>query len=393
MKAPTKYIDAQQKEALIVMITILFIEEHGLLRQEDLEDAKKSLQALFLRASGQATLLIKLIEVLRATRNVHQTFASIFIILTGIGKGVTAVDGKITLLRESLDQHKVTAEEYRDFIDLFLSFSQNFHRRLSAFARDVEAYVELKENEAKLAHIYRIARDARNQLRDRLKGDLGSKPRGKTESRIKDEVVSSFNYGESRESLELAIAESHSKEADVLAQLEEIKAMCQMAMNPAMRERPSLAAKPATPAKPAYEDIFTRLTDALEKHPALERLKEPVVELFRLYQNSYGMFALDWNRLQAGIQLMVKNTEAYFEAKEEDKDIRAKRDKLRRIESLIPFLERGAKMLDEKEDNTYTIYTRHLSDVISEEKAAWASVAEDLLRAKVQAEAEMSTRL
>jgi hypothetical protein len=408
MKAPTKYIDAQQKEALIVMITILFIEEHGLLRQEDLEDAKKSLQALFLRATGQATLLTKLIEVLRATRNVHQTFASIFNILTGIGKGVTAVDGKLTLLRESLDQHKVTAEEYRDFIDLFLSFSQNFHRRLSAFARDVETYVGLKENEAKLAHIYRIARDARNQLRDRLKGELGSKPRGKTESRIKDEVVSSFNYGESRESLELAIAESHSKEGEVLAQLEEIKAMCQMAMNPAMRERPSLATKSTTPAKPRYgdvpnavprdakpahEDIFARLTDALEKHPALERLKEPVVELFRLYQNSYGMFALDWNRLQAGIQLMVKNTEAYFEAKEEDKDIRAKREKLRRIESLIPFLERGAKMLDEKEDNTYTIYTRRLSEVISEEKAAWASIAEDLLRAKVHAEAEMSTKL
>ena len=50
-------------------------------------------------------------------------------------------------------------------------------------------------------------------------------------------------------------------------------------------------------------------------------------------------------------------------------------------------------MLDEKEDNTYTIYTRRLSDVISEEKAAWASIAEDLLRTKVQAEAEMSTKL
>ncbi|HLD14479.1 MAG TPA: hypothetical protein VJB18_07170, partial [Burkholderiales bacterium] len=153
------------------------------------------------------------------------------------------------------------------------------------------------------------------------------------------------------------------------------------------------ATKPTTPTKPAYEDIFARLTDALEKHPALDRLKGPVVELFRLYQNSYGMFALDWNRLQAGIQLMVKNTEAYFEAKEEDKDIRAKRDKLRRIESLIPFLERGAKMLDEKEDNTYTIYTRRLSEVIGEEKTAWASIAEDLLRAKVHAEAEMSTKL
>ena len=50
-------------------------------------------------------------------------------------------------------------------------------------------------------------------------------------------------------------------------------------------------------------------------------------------------------------------------------------------------------MLDAKEDNTYTIYTRRLSDVISEEKAAWASIAEDLLRAKVHAEAEMSTKL
>lgn len=393
MKAPTKYIDAQQKEALIVMLAIRFIEEYGLLRQEDLEDAKKSLQALFLRASGQATLLIKLIEVLRATRNVQQTFASIFNILTGIGKGVTAVDGKIALLRESLDRHRIAAGEYRDFVDPFLSFSQNFHRQLSAFARAVETYVGLKENEAKLAHIYRIARAARNQLRDRLQGELGRKPRGATESRIKDELVSSFNYGESRERLELAIAESHDKEREVLAQLEEIKAMCQMAMNPAMREKPSMAAKPPAPAKPAHEDIFTRLTDALEKHPALERLKEPVVELFRLYQNSYGMFALDWNRLQAGIQPMVKNTEAYFEAKEDDKDIRAKREKLRRIESLIPFLERGAKMLNDKEYNTYTVYTRHLSDVIGEEKAAWASVAEELLRAKVHAEAEMSTRL
>lgn len=392
MKAPVKYIDAQQKEALIVMIAILFIEEHSLLRQEDLEDAKNSLQALFLRTSGQAALLTKLIEVLQATKNIQQTFASIFTVLSGIGKGVLAVENKIALLRESLDQHKLTAEEHRDFIDPFLSFSQNFQRQLAAFARGIETYVELKENEARHAHIYRIARDARTQLRDRLKGDLGSKPQGKTESRIRDEVVSSFDYGEARESLQLAIAEARTKEQDVLVQLDAIKAMCQLAMNPAMREKPALGTKPAS-TKPAHEDVFTRLTEALQKHPALERLKEPVVELFKLYQHSYGMFALDYNRLQQALQLMQKNAAAYFEAKEEDKDIRAKREKLRRIEGLIPFLERGSRMLDEKEYNTYTIYTRRLSDVISEEKAAWASIADDLLRAKVQAEAEMSTRL
>ncbi len=394
MKAPVKYIDAQQKEALIVLVAIRFIEEHGLLRQEDLEDAKKSLQALFLRATGQATLLQKLIEVLRATRDVQQTFANIFNILDGISKGTVMVDNKIVLLRESLDYHKVTAEEYRDFMDAFLSFSQQFQRRLAAFARSMETYVERQESEARLARIYRIARGARNQLRDRLKGDLGRKPHGEAETRIKDELVSSFDYGEARESLQLAVAEARSAGEEALAQLEGIKQMCQMAMNPAMRDRQSLGTKPPTQApRPAYDDVFALFAEALRKRPALARLKEPVVELFKLYQHSYGMFALDWNRLQQGLQLMMQNTAAYFEAKDEDKDIRAKREKLRRIEGLIPFLERGAKMLHEKENNTYTVYTRRLSEVISEEKTPWASVAEELLRAKVLAEAEMSTKL
>lgn len=392
MKAPVKYLDAQQKEALIVMVAIRFIEEHGLLRQEDLEDAKKSLQALFLRASGQAALLQKLIEVLRATRDVQQTFASVFAILGGIARGAAAVNGRLALLRESLDRDKVTAEEYRDFVDPFLSFSQQFVRLLGTFARDVGAYVALKENEARLARIYRIAREARDRLRDRLKGELGRKPRGATESRIKDELVTSFDYGEARENLQLAIAEARAKEQEVLAQLEDIKRMCQLAMNPAMRESAYAAIKPAN-GRPAHTDVFARFTEALQKHPALARLKEPMLELFRLYQHSYGMFALDWSHLQQGIQLMMKNTAAYFEAKEEDKDLRAKREKLRRIEALIPFLERGAKMLGDKEYNTYAIYTRKLSEVISEDKTPWVMIAEDLLRAKVLAEAEMSTRL
>ena len=159
-------------------------------------------------------------------------------------------------------------------------------------------------------------------MRDRLKGDLGSKPRNETESRIKNEVVSSFNYSESRENLELAIADAQQRRS--AGRPSEIKAMCQMAMNPAMREKPSLAAKPATPTKPAYEDIFTRLTDALEKHPALERLKEPVVELFPAVPEflRHSRARLEPPGRPA-LQLMVKNTEAYFESKEEDKDIRA----------------------------------------------------------------------
>ena len=89
MKAPLNTSTRSKKEALIVMITILFIEEHGLLRQEDLEDAKKSLQALFLRASGAGRRCSpSSSEVLRATRRacIRPSPAS-SLLLTGIGKG------------------------------------------------------------------------------------------------------------------------------------------------------------------------------------------------------------------------------------------------------------------------------------------------------------------
>ena len=294
---------------------------------------------------------------------------------------MTAVDGKSPLLREPRPRHKVHGRGIPRFhrpVSVVFPELPPPAERLRARYRGI-CRTQGKRGQAR-AHLPHRARDARNQPRDRLKGDLGSKPRGKTESRIKDEVVSSFNYGESRESLELAIAESHSKEGEVLAQLEEIKAVCQMAMNPAMRRaavptgRPSLARR-----RPNRRTrISARPHRRSEKHPALERLKEPVVELFRLYQNSYGMFALDWNRLQAGIQLMAKNTEAYFEAKEEDKDIRVQTRQAApyREPDSIPRARRNNAGREGKTILTPSIPVACPTSS-AEEKAAWASIAED----------------
>jgi hypothetical protein len=72
-----KSTDPQHREALVSMTALYFIEEHALLRPELLEDAKKSLQALFLRTSGEETMLRKLIEILKTTKQIHQSFASI----------------------------------------------------------------------------------------------------------------------------------------------------------------------------------------------------------------------------------------------------------------------------------------------------------------------------
>ena len=372
------------------MTALYFIEEYSLLPREQLEDAQKSLQALFLRTSGEETMLRKLIDILKTTKNIHQAFANISGILTGISKCVLVIDGKITALRQYIGRFKVTAEENADFIGPFLSFSQAFLQKIETYSRDIQEYLDLKEKEARYNSMYQIAREAREHLKQRLSGALGSKTHGKIETKIKEEIVASFDYGETESNLKYAMRESRHMEREIHERLAEIKSMCQMAMNPAMREQDNGSS--ANPAE-QHEDVYRLFSIALRKHPRLLQVKDAVLELFKLYQHSYGMFGLDFNNLNKAIETMIDNTEAYFEAKEEDRDILVKRDKLKKIEGLIPFLERTAETLTDKEINTYIKYSKKLSGIISEKKAHWFAIGEELLRAKVQAEAELSTRM
>ena len=372
------------------MTALYFIEEYSLLPREQLEDAQKSLQALFLRTSGEETMLRKLIDILKTTKNIHQAFANISGILTGISKCVLVIDGKITALRQYIGRFKVTAEENADFIGPFLSFSQAFLQKIETYSRDIQEYLDLKEKEARYNSMYQIAREAREHLKQRLSGALGSKTHGEIETKIKEEIVASFDYGETESNLKYAMRESRHMEREIHERLAEIKSMCQMAMNPAMREQDNGSS--ANPAE-QHEDVYRLFSIALRKHPRLLQVKDAVLELFKLYQHSYGMFGLDFNNLNKAIETMIDNTEAYFEAKEEDRDILVKRDKLKKIEGLIPFLERTAETLTDKEINTYIKYSKKLSGIISEKKAHWFAIGEELLRAKIQAEAELSTRM
>jgi hypothetical protein len=402
----SKSADFQHREALVSMTALSFIEENALLSQDQLDDAKKSLQALFLRTSGEETMLRKLIEILKITKQIHQSFASISSILTGITRGVQTVDGKIAAYKQALATLTLNAEENAAFAGPFLSFSQAFLQKVDAFDNSMRQYVELRENEARYASIYRIAQEARERLKQRLTGVLGSQTRGEHETRIRQQVMASFDYSEAESNLQYAQRETRNKEEEILALLEDIRAMCQMAKNPAMREKteePSdatassysvvpAAAKTAKP-RAEYADVFAMFARALRQHPRLLQLKDIVLDLFKIYQHSYGMFRLDCSNLNKAIETMFDNSEAYFEAKEEDRDIRNKREKLKMIEGLIPFLERSAVMMAETESETYNRFSRRLSDLISEKRTIWSHIAEPLLRAKVQAEAELSTRL
>jgi hypothetical protein len=105
------------------------------------------------------------------------------------------------------------------------------------------------------------------------------------------------------------------------------------------------------------------------------------------------MFRLDFDNLNKAIATMIENSDAYFEAKEEDSDIQSKRDKLSKIEGLIPFLEGAAESLHDEESESYMKFSKRVSDMISRSKTPWTHIYEELLRSKVQAEAELSTRL
>ena len=400
-----KSTDPQHREALVSMTALYFIEEHALLRPELLEDAKKSLQALFLRTSGEETMLRKLIEILKTTKQIHQSFASISNVLSGITRGAQTVGNKVAAYKQALATMSLSAEENAAFAGPFLSFSQTLLHKIDAFDNNMRQYVEFKETEARYASIYRIAMEARERLKLRLAGVLGSQTRSEVETRIRQNVVSSFDYSESESNLQFAQRDAHNKEEEIMAQLEDIRMMCRMAKNPAMRNKtddsasPTISSYSVVPAaktpkpKADYDDVFALFSQALRQHPRLLQLKDIVLELFRLYQNSYGMFRLDCDRLGKAMETMFDNSEAYFETKEEDKDIRTKREKLMMIEGLIPFLEHAAVLTTENMTEAYGRFSRRLSDMISEKKAAWATISEHLLRAKVQAEAELSTRL
>jgi len=407
MRLEDKPAEPQYREALVSMTALAFIEEHALLRADQLEDAKNSLQALFLHTSGEETMLRKLIDILKTTKQIHQSFASISSVLSGITRSVQTVDAKVVAYKQALATMTLSAEENAAFAGPFLSFSQALLQKMGSFDDNMRQYVELRETEARYASIYRIAMDARERLKQRLSGVLGSKTGNEVENRIRRNVVSSFDYSEAESNLQFAQRDAHNKAEEILEQLEDIRAMCQMAKNPSMREKSddstgismTVSSYSVTPknkkprAKVEYDDVFSLFSQALRAHPRLLQLKDIVLELFRLYQHSYGMLSLDCNNLNKAIETMFDNSEAYFEAKEEDKDIRSKREKLKMIEGLIPFLEHTAVIVMQDGTLSYGRFSRKISDVISEKRTPWAHISEHLLRSKVQAEADLSTRL
>lgn len=375
---------ARQREALITLTAMHYIEEQELLDDTQLKDAKESLRALFLRTSGAETALRRLIEVLKVRRNMHSTFSRISSTFIAIRRSIEAMEERGINVRRLIERSAVSAEATAQFVGPFLSFSIRFLQKMGAFEKVLQKYLVAREYEVRAQASFRIAQESRERLRSRLTGsNVGQPGSSMVEHRITRELTTSINYEDAEAAMRTAQRQLRAAESDVQAHLHAIHVMCQAVMEPAKRDR-SVVVKPE-------DDMVARFEGLGTDDEAIKAIEKFVRELFALYQRADGLFQLDFDRLKQALKKLDDNSGAYFNAKDQDRDISVKREKLRKIEALIQFLERAAALAAMEQLDTYEKLSQAFSDAIAERHTAWSFATEHLLSAKVRAEADMSS--
>lgn len=380
-------LQEKQKEMLVVLTALSFIEQNALMTQAQLNDARRSIQALFIKSSGEETMLRKLVEILKVNKELHEAFSSIAKISTNVSTSVEVIGRKINYLKQYVSRLQLTPQEQSEFFAPFLGFTHKFQEKTVRFNNLMHQYLEYREAEAKRVLEYRVAEDASRRLRERLSGQLGTETRGEVEASLRREVLGSFDFASAKQNLADAERESRMVAREIQDLLDEMRVMCQLAMNPDMRDNVS------DHAAGKYDDVFMLFTRALKRNPRLQQIQDFIIDYFKVYQRAYGMFVIDFDNFNKAVETITSNTDDYFESKKEDEDIRVKREKLRKYEGLIPFLEEASSLVVEYSDYPFTKFSKKVSVVISEDKRVWDHINEELLVAKVAAEADLSTRL
>lgn len=133
-------LNRQQQESLLMLIVLNYAEQHALLNAEQLEDAKASLRALFLRATGEETMLRKIIGILNINRALNRTFSEMANILDAIHKSRHSLVKKHDALKQQLVALSITPEENRRFVGPLLGFSSDLVRTVTEFDRQMTEY-------------------------------------------------------------------------------------------------------------------------------------------------------------------------------------------------------------------------------------------------------------
>lgn len=381
-------LNPQEKESLLMLIIINYAEAHGLLNTEQLVEARASLRSLFLHATGEETMLRKLIGILKINRALNKSFSEMSSILMGINKSHQSLFSKHEGLEKQLSTLVVTPDENAHFVRPLLEFSSDFVRSVADFDRQMTEYKTVKEDEARSAHVYRLAQEARDRLKQRFEKDATDESR--QEEQVKKKVYQAFNYSEAESDYRYNKRSADSTRNEISNSLKDFHMMCQMAMKPEMRSTQKIDS--AAGKRPCL-DIYAITVKAMKTFPRLRSLIPDVEDLLKLYQRSFGLFMIDFDKFNKTLGPMIENTEDYFQAKEQDEDVRTKLKKLADLEALIAFVEDVSKMLHDGRTYTYAKFSHTISTHITRTAAKWSPITEQLLHMKVAAEAELSTRL
>lgn len=384
----TPPLNRREKESLLMLIVINYAEDHGLLNAEQLEEARASLRSLFLYATGEETMLRKIIGTLKINRALNRAFSEMSNVLMAIKRSHEALVGKHDALEKQLAALVVSPEENTHFVRPLLEFSSDFVRAVTEFDRQMTEYKTAKEVEARSAHSYRLAQEARDRLKQRF--EKGATQESLQEEQVKQKVFQNFNFAEAESDYRYKKRSADRTRNEISGSLKDFNLMCQMAMKPEMRSTQKIN---STAGKPPCVDIYTITVKAMHAFPRLQELIPAIQDQLKLYQRSFGMFMLDFDKFNKALGPMVENTEDYFQAKEQDEDVRTKQKKLADIEALIAFVEDVSKMLHDGNAYTYPKFSNAVSRHITRAAAKWSPIAEQLLHMKVAAEAELSTRL
>lgn len=372
------FIAAPEREAIVLLTALRYVEANALLGAADLRAAKQPLRQA--PHAGSATpVLTPLRERLETARRLHHALASVSEVLAGAHRCRAMLREKQARLAARIAETSVREPAQREFLARFFAFSREFIKHCTAFAEEIARYSAAHEQEvrARCALVIRLA--ARRQHEPGISAFNG---RTATIRAADIRVVVPFIVEHTAPSLIGARRDVATRARNVENLLRVIARLSALAAPPARRP-PHLAAS----------DFYRRFSETAARDAQLRAAADPLFTLLALYENAYRLLRRDYRKLNESLATLERNTGAYLREKMANIDTSTRRDRLRKIEALAAFVDQGACLAADDELYAYPKFSRELSAAICERRAAWQPIAGDLLRAKVHAEGEIGTQL
>jgi len=381
---PLSLSEANRCEYLIMLTALLLIEEERLLGSRQLAASRADFDAL-----KRQTVDIQ--EALRHLSEVLQTNSSFNVSYLKIENSLNEVDRSINRIEQQLNDEKLAllndnppADVHAGFLGHLFSFSRDFKQCIRSFQAELILYVRARENESRCASQYHTALKKRQLIKEKLSEQLGlvSPQHSESSELIVDEL--DFASVDARYRAASQTQKYHTQRVNDL--LNNIKQMCEMVTHPSLRERQEGL---ANFNKGPYDDLHLKFTRAVNDFEFISQRKEDLLHVFRIFQHAHNIFLDDLYNLNNILASLSGEAKTYFQTKSDHSKIKDVALKSRKVEALIDFLHISSLLLKQSDKLTYGSFTKDLSKLIDTTDAPWSILQQELIKCKINAEAQL----